>query len=104
MNYVSSKFIKYDLSEICSEYVSPSDPNHSVPPLPQYVGGSAVHLLLGIKNTHIKTRSGLKPSKWISSDQSVFKDIWRSEIIFSGPHIIIIAGKLSTKKIHKVLP
>ena len=53
MNSVTSKFNKYDLSEICSKYISQSDPNHSVPPLPKYVGGSEVHLLLGIKNTNL---------------------------------------------------
>ena len=53
MDYVTSKFNKYDLSEICSKYISQSDPNHSVPPLPKYVWGSEVHLLLGIKNTNL---------------------------------------------------
>ena len=51
MDSVTSKFNKYDSSHICSEYISLSNPNHSVPPLPKYVGGSEVHLLLGIKNT-----------------------------------------------------
>ena len=53
MNSVTSKFNKYDLSDICAEYTSLSDPNQSVPPLPKYVGGSEVHLLLGIKNTNL---------------------------------------------------
>ena len=38
MDLVTSKFNKYDLSDICSEYISRSDPNHPVPPLPKYVG------------------------------------------------------------------
>ena len=53
MDSGTSKFNKYDLSEICSEYISQTDPNHTVPPLPKYVGGSEVHLLLGIKNTNL---------------------------------------------------
>ena len=53
MDSVTSKFNKYDLSEICAEFTSLSDPNQSVPPLPKYVGGSEVHLLLGIKNTNL---------------------------------------------------
>ena len=53
MDSVTSKFNKYDLSEICSEYISQADPNHAVPLLPKYVGGSEVHLLLGIKNTNL---------------------------------------------------
>ena len=44
MDYVTSKFNKYDLSEIWAEYLSKADPNHSVPPLPKYVGGSEVYL------------------------------------------------------------
>ena len=42
MDSVTSKFNKYDLSEICAEFTSLSDPNQSVPPLPKYVGGSEV--------------------------------------------------------------
>ena len=88
MDLVTSKFNKYDLylSDIFSEYISLSDPNHPVPPLPKYVGGSEVHLLLGIKNTN------LDPVwiKTLPSDaavyQSVFKDIWGSDLIFTVPH------------------
>ena len=32
MNSVTSKFNKYDLSEICSKYISHFNPNHPVPP------------------------------------------------------------------------
>ena len=39
MDSVTSKFNKIDLSEICSEYKSQADPNHSVPPLTKYMGG-----------------------------------------------------------------
>ena len=53
MDSVTSKFNKYDLSEICTKFKSLSDPNQSVPPLPKYVGGFEVHLLLGIKNTNL---------------------------------------------------
>ena len=49
MDSVTSKFNKYDLSDIYSGYIYLSDPNHSVPPLPKYVGSSEVHFLLGIK-------------------------------------------------------
>ena len=42
---VTSKFNKYDLSEICAEFTSLSDPNQSVPLLPKYVRGSEVHTL-----------------------------------------------------------
>ena len=39
MNSVMSQFNKYDLSDICSEYTSLSDPNQPVPPLPKICGG-----------------------------------------------------------------
>ena len=38
MDSVTSKFNKYDLTDISSEFISLSDPNQSVPPLPKYVG------------------------------------------------------------------
>ena len=38
MDSFMSKFNKYDLSEICTEFTSLSDPNQSVPSLPKYVG------------------------------------------------------------------
>ena len=43
MDSVTSKFNKYDLSKICAEFTWLSDPNHSVPPPPKYVGGSEVN-------------------------------------------------------------
>ena len=38
MDSITSKLNKYDLSDICAEFTSLSDPNHSVPVLPKYVG------------------------------------------------------------------
>ena len=86
MDSVTSKFNKYDLSEICSEYISQSDPNHSVPPLPKYVGGSEVHLLLRIKNTNLDPVWIKTLPSGVTVYQSVFKDIWVSNLIFAGPH------------------
>ena len=86
MDSVTSKFNKYDLSDICSELVSLSDPNHPVPPLPKYVGGSKVHLLLGIKNTNLDPVWIKTLPSGVAVYQSVFKDIWGSDLIFAGPH------------------
>ena len=89
MDSVTSKFNKYNLTNICSEFVSLSDPNQSVPPLPKYVGGSEVHLLLGMKNTHLDpvwNKTG------VAVYQSVFKDIWGSNLIFAGPHKTFTKG------------
>ena len=86
MDSVTSKFNKYDLSEICAKFTSLSDPNQSVPPLPKYVGGSEVHLLLGIKNTNLDPVWIKTLPSGVAVYQSVFKDIWGSDLIFAGPH------------------
>ena len=86
MDSVKSKFNKYDLSDICSKFVSLSDPNHSVPPPPKYAGGSEVHFLLGIKNTNLDLVWIKTLPSGIAVYQSVFKDIWGSDLIFAGPH------------------
>ena len=86
MDSVTSKFNKYDLSEIWAEFKSLSDLNQSVPPLPKYVGGSEVHLLLGIKNTNLDPVWIKTLPSGVAVYQSVFKDIWGSDLIFAGPH------------------
>ena len=86
MDSVTSKFKKYDLSEICSKHIFQSDPNHSVPSLPKYVGGSGVLLLLGIKNTNLYPVWIKTLPCGVAVYQSVFKDIWGSDLIFAGPH------------------
>ena len=86
MDSVTSKFNKYDLSEICAKFKSLSDPNQSVPPLPKYVEGSELHLLLGIKNTNLDPVWIKTLPSGVAVYQSVFKDIWGSDLIFAGPH------------------
>ena len=86
MNSVTSKFNKYDLSEICAEFTSWLDPNQSVPPLPKYVGGSDAHLLLGVKNTNLDPFWIKTLPSGVAVYRSVFRDIWGSNLIFAGPH------------------
>ena len=86
MKFVTSKFNEYDLSEICAEFTSLSDPNQSVPPLPKYMGGSEVHLFLGIKNTNLDPVWIKTLPSGVAVYQSVFRDIWGSDIIFAGQH------------------
>lgn len=52
MDYVTSGFGSYDLAEICEEYIKNAENKKDVVP-PKRVGGSRVHLLLGIKNTNL---------------------------------------------------
>ena len=53
MSSVTSEFTKYDLSEICKEYKDKAADKESQTVLPEVIGGSRVHLLLGIKNTKL---------------------------------------------------
>ena len=86
MDSVTLKFNKYDLSEICAEFTSLSNPKQSVPLLPKYVGGSEVHLNLGIKNTNLDPVWIKTLPSGVAVYQSVFKDFWGSDLIFAGPH------------------
>ena len=88
MDSVTSDFSKYDLSEIVDEYRRYStNPNKSTP-LPPYAAGSAVKLLIGIKNNKLDpTLIEILPSG-IGVYESPFVDIFGSNIIFAGPHAI----------------
>ena len=54
--------------------------------LPETVGGSKVHLLLGIKNTRIQPTLMRVLQSGVGVYLSSFKDIWGSRIIFGGPN------------------
>ena len=53
--------------------------------LPKTVGGSRVHLLLGVKNTRIQPVLLRVLSSGVGVYLSHFKDVWDSRIIFAGP-------------------
>ena len=53
MSSITSEFAKYDLSDICKEYKDEAVEKENQTVLPEAIGGSRVHLLLGIKNTKI---------------------------------------------------
>ena len=90
MDSGTSMFNKYDLSEIFSEYISQSDPIQTVPLLPKYVGGSEVNLLLGIKKTNLDLVWIKTLPSGVAVYQSVFKDIWGSDLIFAGRLLMVI--------------
>ena len=54
MNELTTEFHKYDLEEINLEYLKHASDGEKENILPKTVGGSKVHLLLGIKNTKIQ--------------------------------------------------
>ena len=57
------------------------------------MGGSEVHLLLGIKNTYLDPVWIKTLPSGVAVYQSVFKDICGSDLIFAGPHKTFINGK-----------
>ena len=86
MNQVTTKFKRYDLSEIVSEFRQHAEVAMRHEVLPPYVAGSEVHLLLGIKNTYLNpVLIGILPSG-VGVYRSPFVDIFGSRIIFAGPH------------------
>ena len=86
MDQVTSKFKRYDLSEIVAEFRQCADTKIKHEILPPYVAGSEVHLLLGIKNTYLNpVLLGILPSG-VGVYRSPFVDIFGSRIIFAGPH------------------
>ena len=81
MDSVTAGFGKYDLKEVIKEYRSSANPEELNDILPETVGGSRVHLLLGIKNMRIQpTLIKVLPSG-VGVYLSPFKDIWGSRII-----------------------
>ena len=86
MDKVTSKFTKYDLTEIAREFKDQVDPNLCIEPTPQYIGGSDVKLLIGIRNTNLcPILLQILPSG-VAVYKSPFTDIWGSRLIFAGPH------------------
>lgn len=53
MDGVTAGVGSYDLSDLCEEYKMQADDQDKDVILPKRVGGSSVHLLLGIKNTNL---------------------------------------------------
>ena len=86
MDDVTSGFGSHDLMEICEEYVKNADGDEKNEVLPKHVGGSRVHLLLGIKNTNFYPVMIKKLPSGIAVYRSPFKDVYGLKIKFAGPH------------------
>ena len=86
MNDVTAGFGSYNLSEITEEYRDQAEGEEKEVPLPEKVGGSRVHLLLGIKNTNLDPVLIKILASGIAVYLSPFKDIYGSRLIFAGPH------------------
>ena len=86
MSDVTAGFGSYDLSEIAEEYRNQVDEAEKDVVLLERVGGSRVHLLLGIKNTNLDPVLIKVLPSGIAVYLSPFKDIYGSRMIFAGPH------------------
>ena len=86
MDNVTSGFGEYDLEKVIQEYKETASDSESEFTLPQSVGGTKVHLLLGIKNTRIQPTLLKVLPYGLGVYLSPFKDIWGSRIIFAGPN------------------
>jgi len=80
------------LEEICKEYRKSCNEGDSIEQLPPYIGGSPVHLLIGIKNTRLSPVLVKVLDSGIGVYRSPFTDIFGSNIIFGGPHEVFTKG------------
>ena len=86
MDDVTAGFGSYDLSEIAEEFRNQAAGAEKDVVLLKRVGGSRVHLLLGIKNTNLDPVLVKVLPSGIAVYLSPFKDIYGSRMIFAGPH------------------
>ena len=85
MEKVTAGFREYNLKEIAQEFKAIASLTEMDYVLPKRVGGTKVHLLLGIKNTQIQpVLIKILPSG-VGVYLSPFKDAWDSRIILAGP-------------------
>ena len=95
MSNVSDEFAEYDLEEIRAEYL---ENGGSEKLLPDKIGGSKVHLLIGIKNTHLSPKLLEILPSGVGVFKSPFKDKYGSRIIFAGPHPVFTRGNKNLRK------
>ena len=84
MKNVTAGFGKYSLKYIGQEFKATASPTEIEYVLPETVGGTRVHLLLGIKNTRIQHVLIKVLPSGVGVYLSPFKDVWDSRIIFAG--------------------
>ena len=84
MNELTVEFPKYDLEEINVEFLEDASIEEKNYILPKSVGGSKVHLLLGIKNTKVQPVLLKVLTSGVGVYLSPFKDVNDSRIIYAG--------------------
>ena len=83
-NEITPEFHKYDIEEINLEYLKDANDDEKENILPKTVGGSKVHLLLGLKNTKIQPVLIKVLASGVGVYLSHFKDVDGSRIIYAG--------------------
>ena len=84
MENFTAGFEEYILYEVIREYTESATITELECVLPETVGGTKVHLLLGNKNTRIQpTLLRVLPSG-VGVYLSPFSDVWGSRLIFAG--------------------
>ena len=92
MRNITSKFPRINLSTISEEFKNSSNNLYDGEPLPEYIGGDEIGLLIGIKNARMNpTLITVLPSG-VGVYKSPFADIWGSRYIFAGPHAVFSGG------------
>ena len=82
---ITTEFGEYELEEIGKEFVSSASKSEKEYILPKAVGGTKVHLVLGVKNTRIQPELIRVLPSGVGVYLSPFKDVGGSRIIFAGP-------------------
>ena len=73
------------MKDIAQEFRATACPAEMDYVLPESLGGTKVHLLLGIKNAQIQLVLIKVLPSGVRVYLSPFKDVWGSRIIFAGP-------------------
>ena len=97
MDSVTTRFREYDLKEIADEYKAACGPESADVILPPKIGGSKVHLLIGIKNAKLTPVLERILDSGVAVYNSPFTDIFGSTKIFAGPHRCFTSGNKGTK-------
>ena len=98
INSVTSRFARYDLSEINDEFRSNKVHPYKGEILPQYAAGDEVKLLIGIKNNHLNPTLVTVLPSGVGVYKSPFKDIFGSRIIYAGPHHVFSKANSNVNK------
>ena len=86
MENVPAGFGEYSLKKVIQEYKESATTKELEYVLPETVGGTKVHLLLGIKNSRIQPMLLKVLPSGVGVYLSPFKDVWGMRIIFAGPN------------------